>query len=90
MFLKHRRFAFAVSISPSIVPVACKKAETPEKPAISTFASPDDASSALLAAAKSGDQTTLTAIFGPRFQRAHPLRRRRSGQKHLRRLRDRV
>ena len=53
------------SFSALIVPVACKKAETPEKPAISTFASPDDASNALLAAAKSGDQNALIAIFGP-------------------------
>ncbi len=64
MFLKHRRIAFALVLA-LIVPVACKKAETPEKPAISTFASPDDASSALLTAAKSGDQNALIAIFGP-------------------------
>ena len=41
---------------------ACK---SPDKPSISVFASPDDASSALLAAAKSGDQNALLAIFGP-------------------------
>ena len=64
MFLKHRRVAFALVLT-LVVPVACKKAETPEKPSISTFASPDDASSALLAAAKSGDQNALIAIFGP-------------------------
>jgi hypothetical protein len=49
-----------------IVPLAaCKKSETPEKPSISVFASPDDASNALLAAAKSGDHNALLAIFGP-------------------------
>jgi hypothetical protein len=42
---------------------ACKKA--PDKPSISVFASPDDAGNALQAAAKSGDQNTLMAIFGP-------------------------
>src|SRR4249919_194893 len=64
MFLKHRSVAFALVLT-LVVPVACKKAESPEKPAISTFASPDDASNALLAAAKSGDQNALIAIFGP-------------------------
>jgi hypothetical protein len=43
----------------------CKKSEQPEKPSISVFASPDDASNALLAAAKSGDQAALLAVFGP-------------------------
>lgn len=41
---------------------ACNKSQ---KPSISVFASPDDASSALLAAAKSGDQNALLAIFAP-------------------------
>jgi len=46
-----------------IVPLAaCHKTE---KPSIRTFASPDDASSALLSAAKSADQSVLQAIFGP-------------------------
>ena len=48
-----------------ILPLAaCRKSETPGKPSISVFASPDDASNALLAAAKSGDQNALLAIFG--------------------------
>ena len=41
---------------------ACRKSD---KPSISVFASPDDAGNALLAAAKSGDQNALLAIFGP-------------------------
>jgi len=41
--------------------VACRS----NKPPITTFATPDDAGSALLAAAKSGDQGTVQAIFGP-------------------------
>ncbi|HTF63361.1 MAG TPA: DUF2950 domain-containing protein [Edaphobacter sp.] len=46
-----------------IIPLAaCRKSE---KPSINVFASPDDASSTLLAAAKSGDQTALLAVFGP-------------------------
>jgi hypothetical protein len=44
---------------------ACRKSESPGKPSISVFASPDDAGNALLAAAKSGDQNALLAIFGP-------------------------
>jgi hypothetical protein len=68
MLLKHRRIAFTVRLLllASIFPLAaCKKSESPEKPSISVFASPDDAGNALLAAAKSGDQNTLMAIFGP-------------------------
>src|SRR6266478_6134820 len=68
MSLKHRRIAFTIRLLllALIVPLsACKKSENPEKPSISVFASPDDASNALLAAAKSGDQNALLAIFGP-------------------------
>ena len=39
----------------------CNKSE---KPAISSFSSPDEAGNALLAAAKSGDQNALLLIFG--------------------------
>lgn len=47
-----------------IIPLfACNKAA--EKPSAKAFASPDDAGSALLEAAKSGDQNALLAIFGP-------------------------
>ena len=41
--------------------VACSK---PEKPSFRVFASADDAGTALLEAAKSGDQNALLAIFG--------------------------
>ena len=40
----------------------CNKSE---KPTISSFSSPDEAGNALLAAAKSGDQNAVLAIFGP-------------------------
>jgi hypothetical protein len=65
MSLKHRRIAFTIRLLllAVIIPLAaCKKSE---KPSISVFASPDDASNALLAAAESGDQNALLAIFGP-------------------------
>lgn len=44
---------------------ACRNSEQPGKPSISVFASPDDAGNAVMAAAKSGDQNALLAIFGP-------------------------
>jgi hypothetical protein len=68
MSLNHRRIAFTIRLLllASVVPLAaCKKSENLEKPSVSAFTSPDDASNALLAAAKSGDQNALLAIFGP-------------------------
>ena len=41
--------------------VACKS----NKPAMTGYATPDDAANALIAAAKAGDQNALLAIFGP-------------------------
>jgi len=68
MLPNHRRMAFAIRllVLALVIPfAACNKAETPEKPAISAFASPDEAGNALLAAAKSGDQNAVLALFGP-------------------------
>jgi hypothetical protein len=69
MLLKRCRIALTIRLlllALVVVPLtACKKSENPEKPSISVFASPDEASNALLAAAKSGDQNALLAIFGP-------------------------
>jgi hypothetical protein len=45
-----------------IIPLAACKSE---KPSFKVFASPDDAGTALLEAAKSGDQNRVLAIFGP-------------------------
>jgi hypothetical protein len=59
-----RRAAVAnwlILLAPIILLVACSK---PEKPSFRVFASPDDAGTALLDAAKSGDQNALLAIFG--------------------------
>lgn len=44
--------------------VSCGKTESP-KPEQTTFASPADAGTAFLAAAKAGDENALLAIFGP-------------------------
>jgi len=65
MLLKSRRIAFTgrFLLLALIIPlVSCNRSS---KPSVSVFASPDDASNALLAAAKSGDQNALLAIFGP-------------------------
>jgi len=50
-----------------VIPLAGCKAgsDQPEKPSVSVFASPDDASNAMLTAAKSGDPNALIKIFGP-------------------------
>jgi Protein of unknown function (DUF2950) len=66
MSLKTRRSALAIRLLllALIIPVAaCNKAA--EKPSAKVFASPDDAGTALLEAAKSGDQNALVVIFGP-------------------------
>jgi hypothetical protein len=68
MLHKNRRIAFMIQLLllASVVPItACRKSEEPSKPSISAFSSPDDAGSALLSAAKSGDQNALMALFGP-------------------------
>jgi hypothetical protein len=48
--------ALAISLT------GCSKSE---KPSIKTFATPEDAGSALLAVAKTGDQAAILTIFGP-------------------------
>jgi Protein of unknown function (DUF2950) len=68
MSLNHTRKALTLRLLFLVVILplsACRKAETPEKPAGTVFAFPDDAGSALLAAVKSRDQNSLMAIFGP-------------------------
>jgi hypothetical protein len=65
MSLNTRRIGVAARLLllTLVIPfAACNKAD---KPSFRVFASPDDAGSALLEAAKSGDQNALLAIFGP-------------------------
>jgi hypothetical protein len=62
------RFAMFASLLAAIISLAsCGKPENPpaEKAVQKTFASPADAGTAFLEAAKSGDQAALLAIFGP-------------------------
>jgi len=64
MSLKPRRVALTsrLLLLALIVPLAaCRKSA----PSVRVFATPDDAGTALLAAAKSGDQAALLTIFGP-------------------------
>jgi Protein of unknown function (DUF2950) len=65
MSLKTRRIAVTIRflLLALIFPLAaCSKSD---KPSHRVFASPDDAASGLLEAAKSGDQKAVLAIFGP-------------------------
>jgi hypothetical protein len=49
-----------------LIPLAaCNNTKAPEKPSITVFATPEDAGNALIAAAKSGDDNSALAIFGP-------------------------
>jgi Protein of unknown function (DUF2950) len=52
-------------ITPVIMLTSCSKPETAATAEAQTFASPEEAGKALLAAAKSGNQDTILAIFGP-------------------------
>jgi Protein of unknown function (DUF2950) len=69
MSLKHRGIVipvWVVSLAVVIPLAGCKAtSDKPEKTSTSVFASPDDASNALLTAAKSDDQNALMRIFGP-------------------------
>jgi len=65
MSLKPRRIAFTIRLLLLVVILPLAACNRSEKPSISVFASPDDASNALLTAAKSGDQNALLEIFGP-------------------------
>lgn len=69
MSFKHSGIAIPIWVVflTVVIPLAGCKAgsDQPEKPSISVFASPDDASNAMLMAAKSGDPNALIKIFGP-------------------------
>ena len=62
-----RIMLFAACLAVIAVVSSCKKSgnEGAEKAAQKTFASPEDAGTALFEAAKSGDQNAMLAIFGP-------------------------
>ena len=65
MSLNIRKIPFAASsivLALAVLFIGCKNAD---QPSYKVFATPDDASDALLQAAKSGDQNQILAIFGP-------------------------
>jgi hypothetical protein len=57
----------SITLAALILLTSCNRAEKPatEQVVQKTFASPEDAGAALVAAAKSGDPSALLAIFGP-------------------------
>jgi Protein of unknown function (DUF2950) len=68
MLAKHLRVKFAARLLPLalLVPLAaCNSNKEAEKPSIKTFASPEEAGSAMIAAAKAGDRNAIVTIFGP-------------------------
>lgn len=67
MSLKDRKLTFSLPLLTLclLIPIAaCNKSKPPEKPAITVFASPEDAGNAIIAAAKAGDKDAVLAIFG--------------------------
>jgi len=62
-----RLWMLVVLVAVCTLTASCNKSEktTAEKSAQKTFATPAEASAALLQAAKSGDQTALIEVFGP-------------------------
>jgi hypothetical protein len=67
MSLKHSKVAVATQLLALglLIPIAACNTRQPEKPSITVFTSPEEAGSALVAAAKSGDDNALLSIFGP-------------------------
>ncbi len=68
MSLKHRRTSFTTRLLLLVLVIplaACNSNKEPEKPAITVFASPEEAGTAIITAAKAGDRDAILAIFGP-------------------------
>jgi len=64
---KHLRILSTRCLLPLalFIPLAACNHKQPDEQSIKTFASPEDAGKAVIAAAKSGDRSTILAIFGP-------------------------
>ena len=65
MSLKPRRVMFSTWLLLLALVISLASCHKSDKSSVGVYASPDDAGNALLAAAKSGDQNALLAIFGP-------------------------
>jgi hypothetical protein len=64
MLLKFRRIVFTKWLPLLLFIIVLAACNKPDKPSFSGFASPENAGTALLEAAKSGDQNALLGIFG--------------------------
>jgi len=65
MSLKLRSIASLACLLLSALVISLAACSKSHGPSIRTFAAPDDAGNSLIAAAKSGDQAAIIAIFGP-------------------------
>jgi hypothetical protein len=65
MSLKTHRIAVAIALLLLALIIQFAGCSKPNQPSFRTFATPDDAGSALLGAATSGDHNAVLAIFGP-------------------------
>src|SRR5271169_1419759 len=65
MSLATRRITIAARFAVLTVIISLAACNKADKPSFRVFASPDEAGSGLLDAAKSGDQNAVLAIFGP-------------------------
>ncbi len=65
MSLRPRTTTFTTRLLLPALVMALGACSKPSEPSMKVFASPDDASNALLAAIQSGNQSELVAIFGP-------------------------
>ena len=90
MSLKPGRFTFAAQLLLIVLIMPLAACHKSAKPSTRVFSSPDEAGDALLAAAKSGDQNELLAIFGPDSKELISLWRSGAGQKRHPGIRDRV
>jgi len=68
MLLKSCRITLMIRTLLLALIIALAACSKPNKPSARVFASPDDASNALVTAVKAGDQNALLAIFGPDSQ----------------------
>ena len=65
MRLNNQRLALMTRLLLLVLLISFTACNKSDKPSVKTFASPEDAGSALLQAAKSGDQNAMLAVLGP-------------------------
>lgn len=65
MSVNARKFVLAAGLLMMVAALACNSNQSENKPAMTGYATPDDAGNAMITAAKAGDRDALLAIFGP-------------------------